>query len=114
MRNKFAPLAMLFGLLTALLLGGTATAQADTGVFKCSQDKSINVVTCNTILKDVTVIIKGNKIVTDVQLVEVENVLNKTEINVSKIQGAVVTVYKSFNHFITVGDVTVKCVAICK
>jgi hypothetical protein len=116
--KKFAPLAVLFGLLTALLLGSTATAQATTpngaGTFKCSNGINVLTVNCNNILDNVKIDIKGNRVLTTGEISILENNLNNAKIDVDVYKLVVIDTYKSFNPIIVLvlGDINV-CIA-CK
>lgn len=127
MRKRFAPLAMLFGLLTAMMLGSTAVAQANpilptfTG---CTNGVvNVNVVTCNDVLNNLTVTITGNKTLDNNELTILKNNLNGTQIDILNVDATItalknvaVNTYNSFNPpiTITVGNVTVCVVAVCK
>lgn len=123
--RKFAPIAMLMGLLTALLLGGTAAAQAGPALnYECN--KGVNVVSCNEVnVGDVKVEIDHNDIraLTDNEIEVLEDNLNKVDVDIlnpettiKDIEVEVVKTYKSFNPtiIIDVDDVNVCVLAVCK
>lgn len=98
MRKKFAPLAMLFGLLTALL-GSTATAQADTAMWTCTGNQSVNIITCSTVFNGIPIkiTIRGTRVLTENEIVRLERTLATTPPDLGKIENAVVNTYKSFS-----------------
>lgn len=118
MRKRFAPLALLFGLLTAMLLAGTSMAQANPDPsFDC--DNAVNVVSCTLNGSPITVTITDNDVLSGNDFDTLENGLNVyiadilNNVNVQYIQGVVVNVYNNqFNPDITVGNVNV-CIALC-
>ncbi|HEU0090392.1 MAG TPA: hypothetical protein VFQ77_22495 [Pseudonocardiaceae bacterium] len=115
--RKFAPMALLLGMLSALLLGGVGVAQATAANYDCNQLVGVNVVSCNEVnVGDVKVEIKGNRVLTDNEITVLENNLNNTTVTVDAIKNTVIQTYKSFNPTITVttGDIKVCIVAVCK
>jgi nucleoside-triphosphatase THEP1 len=101
MAKRFTPIALLFGMLSALLLGGVGVAQAGTLEFDCNQVVGVNVLSCNEInVKDVKVVVKANRVLTVDEVVKVENVLNNNDILV--FEDEVVKIYKSFNPVINI------------
>lgn len=127
MKKRFVPLALLFGLLTATMLGSTAMAQANpilptfTGCTKGVVN--VNVVTCNDILNNIKVIVTGNRVLTDNELTILKNALNNNEIDILNVEATLedievltVDVYDSFNPSIDidVDDVNVCIASICK
>lgn len=115
MWTKFAPVAMLFGLLTALLLGSTSMAQAGPATWGCGT-KPVNVLVCNTIFngEPLTVTIRSPRVLTANELIKLENALINIEVN--KIKITVVNVFRSFNPpiIITVDDVIVCYRGVCQ
>lgn len=115
MLKKFAPLALLFGLLSALLLGGASTAQATstTGSFTCQKGVvNVNVVTCNNVLNNITVNITGNDVLSDNQInVLTDNLNNLNVLNVTAIKNVVINTYKSFN--INILNIQVCIASVC-
>ena len=128
MRKRFAPLAMLFGLLTALMLGSTAMAQATTPVTtfaSCANSGTVNlgnVITCigtvkvNNVVKDVEVKITNNKVLNGIELNILKTDLNLKFLNINILNDVdvskllVVTVYNLiFDPDITVGNVNILC-----
>jgi hypothetical protein len=96
MRKRFAPLAMLFGLLTALMLGSTAVAQAHPTApnphpagFNCN-NVGVNLITCSKVITvlginipvDVNISDNDVDVLSDIELLNLENVLNGLTINV--------------------------------
>ncbi len=118
--KKFAPLAVLFGLLTALLLGGTASALAATpdsghGSFTCNNVAGVTVVQCSDVLDNVKVTINGNRVLTNNELNILSGDLNNTQLDVQDIDVTVINAYKSFNPpiNITVQDINVCIASVC-
>ncbi|MGH4009438.1 MAG: hypothetical protein ACRDTH_15015 [Pseudonocardiaceae bacterium] len=127
MKQRFAPLALLFGLLTALMLGGTATAQAHGDPhsgFNCNNvGVGVVTVTCNTVIATVPVVVNipVDRVLSDNELSLVEDSLNHVNINVlniitslEDIKVAVLNVTDSFNPDVTVGDIQLCLASICK
>ncbi|ONI77957.1 hypothetical protein ALI144C_31660 [Actinosynnema sp. ALI-1.44] len=103
MTKRFASIAALVGLVSVLLLGansaqaststsdsGAVTVQAvttadRTGAFDCF-NTPVNIITCNDILNDVTVIIKNVRVLNDLELTVLENFLNDLSIDVGNVE----------------------------
>lgn len=101
MTKKFAPIALLLGMLSALLLGSVGTAQAAALDFKCNQVVGVNVVSCNEItVKDIKVEITGNRVLSGNEITAVQNVLNNNDILV--FEDKLIALYKSFNPTINI------------
>jgi len=129
MKKRFAPLALLFGLLTALMLGGTSMAQAHPAGaphpgFNCN-NVGVNLVTCSKVIATVPVVIpiadNDTRVLTDNELTGVENSLNNANIDVLNIDTslknvtvAVLNVYNSFNPTVTVTGIQICLAATCK
>lgn len=113
MTKKFAPLAVLFGLLGALLLGGAAVGNAADGDYKCNQNGvSVVNVQCSNILNNITVNVKDVRVLTDNEIVKLENVLNNTDVNIEDIEAKVLNVFiNDFKIDIDDTDVTV-CITV--
>jgi hypothetical protein len=126
MRKRFAPLALLFGLFTAMMLASTSMAQANPILptfTSCTNGVvNVNVVTCNDVLNNITVTITGNRALTGNELTILKDNLNKNKIdiedvlNVEATKLVVVNTYNSFNPpiTITVGNVNICVALICK
>ncbi|MFI9080023.1 hypothetical protein ACIGW8_26730 [Streptomyces sioyaensis] len=111
--KKFVPLALLLGLLAAMV-GGASTASA-TGRYSCSNGVA-NLVTCNTaIVGPVIVKITGNRALTAGELSVLENNLNNTSVDVTALKNVTVDTYKSFNPpiNITLNDINVCIASVC-
>ena len=115
MRKKIAPLAVLFGLLGALMVGGASTASASDGKYHCHQSqgssKNLVNVSCslNNIANNVTINILNVKALNNNQISILENNLNNTNllnVNVEDVEAVVIKTFKSFN--IEVSDNQVK------
>lgn len=119
--RTFAPIAMLVALLTSLLLGGGAAAQASSaGSWECVNKSSIKLVSCT--LNDITVNVKNVKVLSDNEISILEDSLNKNHVDVDILSGditvaknKIVEIYKNdLNITINVGDVNVCILAVCK
>ncbi len=122
MRKKFAPLALLFGLLTTLMLASTSMAQATTPLptlASCVNSGVVNVVTCSDVLHTVTVVIENNDVLSDNELTILKDALNNADIdidilNITAAKNVVVNVYNNnIDPDITVGDVTICLASVC-
>jgi hypothetical protein len=127
MRKRLAPLAALFGLLTAMMLASTSMAQASpllpTFTGCTNGGVNVNVVTCNDILNNIKVTITDNRVLTDNELTILKDALNGNEIEILNVEAAIkdieavtVDVYDSFNPSIDVDvdDIEVCIALICK
>jgi hypothetical protein len=114
MVKKSATFAVTLGLLTALLLGSTATASA-TGRTSCSNGIN-NIVTCNRVTSNVVIKIIGKRALTTGEISILEDSLNNTSIDVVVLKNVVIETYKSFNPSIdiNVGDVKVCIASYCR
>lgn len=120
MRKKFAPLAVLFGLLGALLLGGASVANANTG-FDCDNVNSISVVkvkcvnvgvNVGNVLSDITINIKDIRFLNDNEIKILENNLNNAQVNIEVLENVTINTLNSFGG-IHVSDVNVQtCAAV--
>ena len=115
--KRSANIAAMLGLLTALLLGSTATASAGsaTGRHSCSNGFN-NVVTCNSVINKVVVKITGKRMLKTGEISVLENNLNNASVDVTILKNVAVDTYKSFNPAIdiTVSDVNVCIASVCK
>jgi hypothetical protein len=120
MRKKFAPLALLVGLLSALLLSAVATSAnaAPPGhEFKCSNVGSGAVVNvqCVTVLKDVTVTVKNIRALNNNELNILSNNLNNVNVlSHNEIEKVVINTLSGFNIKVDVDKVIVCILAVCK
>ncbi len=112
MTKKFAPLAVLFGLLGALLLGGAAVGNAATD-YKCNQNGVTVVnVQCSSILSNITVNVKDVRVLSDNELKTLVAVLNDTDVDIEDIEAKVLNVFiKDFKINIEDNDVAV-CITV--
>lgn len=122
MRKKFAPLALLFGLFTAMMLASTSAAQATTPLptlASCINGGVVNVVTCSDVLHTVTVKITNNQVLSDNELTILKNALNNADIdidvlNITAVKQLVVNVYNNnIDPDVTVNDVNLCLLAVC-
>ncbi|MGH3887661.1 MAG: hypothetical protein ACRDSZ_14025 [Pseudonocardiaceae bacterium] len=126
MIKRFTPLALLFGLLTALLLGSTSVAQANPLVdFQCNNVVGVGVVCENDVLigvlNDVKIVISDNHVLNGNQINILENSLNNVDVDINKLiyignlEADVLSIYDSFDIDLDVGDVNV-CIGVvlCK
>lgn len=111
--KRFTPLALLFGMLTALLLGSASIAQAGPLDFDCTNVVNVGVVCQSDILNDLTVTVEDNNILSGNQISILENSLDDVDVNIlnpniylGNLEVDVVEVYDNeFNIPITVSDV---------
>lgn len=127
MKQRFAPLALLFGLLTALMLGGTGTALAHGDPhsgFNCN-NVGVNLVTCSTVIITTPVVVNitdnDTRVLTDNELSILEDSLNHVYINIlnittslGNIEVAVLNLYNSFNPAVTLSDLQLCFASICQ
>ncbi len=115
MLKRFAPLTLLFGMLTALLMGSASIAQATPlADFDCTNVVNVGVVCQSDVLNDLTVTISNNSVLNGNQIGILEESLNDVNINIlnpsvylSNIEVDVVEVYNNdFDIPITVSDVS--------
>lgn len=91
--KRFAPLALLFGLLTALMLGSASTALAHPSPpghsgANCTKGLvNATVLSCNNILTGVLIpiVITGNEVLTDNEISIVEDNLNDNKYNITEL-----------------------------
>ena len=116
MRKKFAPLALLFALLGALLLGGASVANADTG-WTCKQYQKANVVkvdvqcVLNNNLNNITVNIYDIRVLTDNEIKILTDNLNNANVNIEVLEKVVINTLNNFGG-IHVSDINVKVCAV--
>jgi hypothetical protein len=95
MRKRLAPLAMLFGLLTAMMLGGTAVAQAHPTApnphpagFNCN-NVGVNLITCSKVITvlgvnipvDINISDNDVDVLSNNELISLEDSLNHLSID---------------------------------
>ena len=118
MKKKFAPLALLFALLGALLVGGASAANATTGnTFDCDNVKSVSVVKvkCVTILQDASVTVKNIRFLNNNEILTLQNNLNNINVlSPTTIENVTINTLKNFNIIVTADDVNACVLAICK
>lgn len=114
MKKRFAPLAVLFGLLGALLLGGASVANAGDDGFKCKQTQSgvtVNVVnvSCvlNNSLNNININVSNIRVLTLEEVHILENSLNNTNVNIEALEQATINTLNNFGG-INVSDINVK------
>lgn len=114
MRKKFAPLAVLFGLLGALLLGGASVASAgDDDGFQCNQKQKGNIVkvdvncVLNNSLNNITINVTDIRVLTDNEITILENNLNNADVNIEVLENVTINTLNNFGG-IHVTDVNVK------
>lgn len=91
MKQRLAPLALLFGLITALMLGSTSMALAHGNPhsgFNCN-NVGVNLVTCSKVIAFVPVVVNITDndidVLSDIELVDLEHSLNNVTINILSI-----------------------------
>ena len=99
MRKKFAPLAVLVALVGTLLVGGASVASADSG-YKCRQhqvhSKNLVNISCSNVINAVSSInvdIKNVHVLNNVELSQLVNVLNNSNLDINVIEGNVIKLF---------------------